>query len=195
MTNLSPHAVVLDLGCGSGVFSIMASAMARKVIAIDGSREIINLAREDALRRRVTNIQFITGRLENFTDLVPEQVDLILCSSVLEYIADPDSFLQSCANVLKPSGMLLVSVPNGDSLYRICERIIFKNLKRPRYYAYVKTVEKKSKTSSRLDSAGFHIRNIRHFGPVPFLSWLFRLLNIEHKSDTLTLFVAKKNGS
>lgn len=45
-------------------------------------------------------------------------LDGILCSSVLEYLPDPRACLTEFARVLKPRGLLLVSVPNRDSIAR-----------------------------------------------------------------------------
>jgi 2-polyprenyl-3-methyl-5-hydroxy-6-metoxy-1,4-benzoquinol methylase len=193
-STLFPQAVVLDLGCGSGVFSIIASTMAERVIAIDGSEKMIDLAREDALRNNVTNIQFMIGRLEELPALVTQQVDVIICSSVFEYLPDPNAFLAACAAVLKPSGKILISVPNGRSWYRFLEWVAFKCIGKPRYYRYVKTVESENKMLSRLKLAGFHTGDVRYFGPAPLFSSAFRFFGKARFSDTLTLFIAEKTG-
>jgi 2-polyprenyl-6-hydroxyphenyl methylase/3-demethylubiquinone-9 3-methyltransferase len=45
-------------------------------------------------------------------------LDGILCSSVLEYVSDPEACLNEFSRVLKPGGLLLVSVPNRNSAVR-----------------------------------------------------------------------------
>jgi 2-polyprenyl-6-hydroxyphenyl methylase/3-demethylubiquinone-9 3-methyltransferase len=45
-------------------------------------------------------------------------MDGVLCSSVLEYLPDPSACLTEFARVLKPGGLLLVSVPNRNSVVR-----------------------------------------------------------------------------
>ena len=42
----------------------------------------------------------------------------ILCQHVLEHAEDPQAVLESCRELLKPGGHLLVSVPNAYSLHR-----------------------------------------------------------------------------
>jgi 2-polyprenyl-6-hydroxyphenyl methylase/3-demethylubiquinone-9 3-methyltransferase len=45
-------------------------------------------------------------------------VDGVLCSSVLEYVPDAEQCLGEFARVLKPGGLLLLSVPNAESVVR-----------------------------------------------------------------------------
>jgi 2-polyprenyl-6-hydroxyphenyl methylase/3-demethylubiquinone-9 3-methyltransferase len=42
----------------------------------------------------------------------------VLCSSVLEYLSAPDAALAEFARVLRPGGMLVISVPNRHALSR-----------------------------------------------------------------------------
>ncbi len=50
---------------------------------------------------------------------LPDQsLDGILCSSVLEYVPDPAACLAEFARVLRPGGLLVVSVANRNSLVR-----------------------------------------------------------------------------
>ena len=47
---------------------------------------------------------------------VSNSCDGVLCSSVLEYVSDVDTCLKEFARVLRPAGLLLVSVPNRHSI-------------------------------------------------------------------------------
>jgi protein arginine N-methyltransferase 1 len=73
-----PGDVVLDLGCGSGILSLMAARSGcRKVYAVDRSRAMIEQAREAARRNGLdARIEFVRAR---FADLeLPEKVDVIV---------------------------------------------------------------------------------------------------------------------
>lgn len=188
---LSPHSLVLDLGCGPGTFATIAAKRAASVVAIDGSEEMLKLARESAHQQGISNIRFVQGRLEEFPSIVSEPVDLIICSSVFEYLTDPTSFLKSCRNCLKHSGILLISVPDAGNWYRRLERILFKTAGWPRYYEFVNIVEKEADMSSRLRSAGFGVKEVRNYAAPPFAA-LFRWFVPETRSGTLNLFVAEK---
>lgn len=188
---LSAHSSVLDLGCGSGIFATLAAKRAASVVAIDGSEQMLNLARESALRQKISNIRFIEGRLEDIPSIVPESVDLIVCSSVFEYISDQSVFLKACRDCLNPSGFLLISVPDGGNWYRRVERIIFKMSGRPRYYQFVSVVEEEAVMSSRLRSAGFDVREVRNYSSPPFAA-VVRPFVPKSRTGTLNLFVAQK---
>jgi SAM-dependent methyltransferase len=47
--------------------------------------------------------------------LCPETFDLIILFHVLEHLKDPRAILRECANLLRPGGTLVVSVPNSES--------------------------------------------------------------------------------
>jgi enediyne biosynthesis protein CalE3 len=72
-----PGAVVLDLGCGSGILSLMAArAGARKVYAVDRA-SILDDARETAQRNGLDGrIEFIRSSFD--TLVLPERVDLVV---------------------------------------------------------------------------------------------------------------------
>jgi 2-polyprenyl-3-methyl-5-hydroxy-6-metoxy-1,4-benzoquinol methylase len=47
-----------------------------------------------------------------------DQYDVVTSFQVLEHVADPLSFIQSCVKVLRPAGTLVIGVPNNDSFLR-----------------------------------------------------------------------------
>lgn len=94
----------LDAGCGTGTISRwMVSNYGCAVEAVDGSAAMV----ADA-QRRGTKAQ--TGSVERLP-YATDSLDGIVCSSVLEYVNDPSVVLQEFHRVLKPQGLLLVSVP------------------------------------------------------------------------------------
>src|SRR5437868_6913477 len=52
-----------------------------------------------------------------------DSFDGILCSSVLEYVCDPGACIQEFGRVLRPRGVLLISVPNAWSIVRQALRL------------------------------------------------------------------------
>jgi 2-polyprenyl-6-hydroxyphenyl methylase/3-demethylubiquinone-9 3-methyltransferase len=60
------------------------------------------------------------ARVETVARLPVEDssIEGVLCSSVLEYVGHPRACLAEFARVLKARGLLLVSVPNRDSVIR-----------------------------------------------------------------------------
>lgn len=109
----------LDAGCGSGVLSRWLAEHGCTVHGVDAAAEMVevaaNLANENGRSRQMS-----FGRIETIADLPlqTESADGVLCSSVLEYVDDPAQCIHEFARVLKPNGLLLVSVPNRHSLFR-----------------------------------------------------------------------------
>ena len=104
-----PGDVVLDLGCGSGILSLMAArAGARKVYAVDRAA-ILDDARETARRNRLDGrIEFIAS---TFDDLVlPERADLVVHELIGSRFWD-EGLLSAVAQArqrhLAPGGRLL----------------------------------------------------------------------------------------
>lgn len=47
-------------------------------------------------------------------DVVSEPIDLVLCSEMLEHVADPHALLSSIRRRLSPEGLLVLSTPNSE---------------------------------------------------------------------------------
>jgi 2-polyprenyl-3-methyl-5-hydroxy-6-metoxy-1,4-benzoquinol methylase len=111
----------LDVGCGTGIFSHYLARKGWKVTAIDASPEMIEEARNHELNNE---IDFQHCVIEAF-DGVPDSFDVILCLSMLEYIEDDEAAIQKFHQLLKPGGLLVVSVPNKAGMLRKIEGVVF----------------------------------------------------------------------
>src|SRR5258706_9493612 len=122
----------LDAGCGSGTMARYLVEAGASVLAVDAAEEMISVAREIASqyvaspnvaieniatedeRSRPLRFQHILTIAH--LPLANQSLDGILCSSVLEYVPDPPACLAEFARVLRPGGLLIVSVANRNSL-------------------------------------------------------------------------------
>ena len=73
---------VLDLGCGSGILSIIASSHSRYVTGIDLNPRAINFSRFNALLNDIDNCRFIYGDL--YSPIKNEKYDFILSNPPYE---------------------------------------------------------------------------------------------------------------
>jgi 2-polyprenyl-3-methyl-5-hydroxy-6-metoxy-1,4-benzoquinol methylase len=106
---------VLDIGCGSGVYSVdFALRGARRVVGVDFSANMLQIARQEADEYRVADVcQFIQA---NFLDLsFPEPFDISIAMGVFDYLPNPVAFLQKMAAAT--TGKVIMSFP-GHSLVR-----------------------------------------------------------------------------
>ncbi|UFX43057.1 class I SAM-dependent methyltransferase [Bradyrhizobium sp. 41S5] len=104
----------LDAGCGTGTLSRLLAARGCDVTGVDASSEMIAAARERPADR-LTFRQIPTIANLPFAD---RSFDGVLCASVLEYVPDVAQCLAQIHRVLRPGGLLLVSIPNRGSLLR-----------------------------------------------------------------------------
>ena len=102
---IDPALVVGDLGCGTGQLTETIAPYVRRVIAVDGSSDML-----DAARRRVgdrSNVDLRQGELEALP-LDAGELDAAMLSLVLHYSPDPARALADVARVVRPGGRVLV---------------------------------------------------------------------------------------
>jgi 2-polyprenyl-3-methyl-5-hydroxy-6-metoxy-1,4-benzoquinol methylase len=101
---------VLDVGCGEGNFLVKARTRGATVSGIELNKQAAQIARSK-------DIHIYEELLDSHQPNEP--YDVITSFQVLEHIADPLSFIQSCVKVLRPGGTLVIGVPNNDSFLRL----------------------------------------------------------------------------
>jgi SAM-dependent methyltransferase len=105
--HLLPRVRVADLGCGEGYLTVETSRWAARVIAVDRSPEVLKRARSLATRRRVTNVIWKQGVLEQLP-LRDGSVDVALFSQALHHADDPAQAMREAVRILVPGGRVLV---------------------------------------------------------------------------------------
>jgi 2-polyprenyl-3-methyl-5-hydroxy-6-metoxy-1,4-benzoquinol methylase len=110
--------VWLDAGCGTGTLSRWLAARGCSVLGVDAASEMVAAARSAQTENYCDRLSFVRVATIARLALDDRSLDGILCSSVLEYVSDPSACLIEFARVLKPAGLLLVSIPNRNSVVR-----------------------------------------------------------------------------
>jgi SAM-dependent methyltransferase len=120
------HAVaggfILDYGCGPGRIACLLGDRGFRVRAVDPSPEMIHEA--TAVRRSMDRVDFATLG-DPVQELCPRTYDAIVCSSVIEYVAEPAKLLQDFNSALRDSGILIISFANRLSLWRAYAELRF----------------------------------------------------------------------
>jgi 2-polyprenyl-3-methyl-5-hydroxy-6-metoxy-1,4-benzoquinol methylase len=111
---------VLDFGCGSGVMSFIVSGLAERVVATD--IEPATLVRMQSAIAFPSNIVFASAT-ELAGQTYMQSFDAIIALDVLEHIPDLTEVLRLFMNLLKPTGVVVISGPTENALYKLGRRI------------------------------------------------------------------------
>jgi SAM-dependent methyltransferase len=115
---IRPTDVVLDVGCGSGPQDLLLARKAAQVIGIDVSPSEIERARSlAAIYAPGRRLEYRCTPLEH-AGFERHQFDKVVSFCVLEHIPNRDEVFRTIAQVLKPGGVLAISV---DSLAGISD--------------------------------------------------------------------------
>jgi len=101
---------VLDVGCGGGLVSGPLARMGGQVTAIDAASQNIEVAKLHAEGQGLD----IDYRAMTAEDLLETGVrfDMVTALEIIEHVTDPAAFVESCARLLKPGGLLILSTLN-----------------------------------------------------------------------------------
>jgi arsenite methyltransferase len=98
---------VLDLGSGADVLISARRVGPRgRVIGLDMTEEMLELARRNAAEAGVDNVEFVKGEEMPLED---ESVDVVISNCVINLSADKSRVLGEAAQVLRPGGRFAVS--------------------------------------------------------------------------------------
>lgn len=104
--------VVLDIGCGPRPGSKFLAKMAKRVVAIDISREAIEYAKSNYKGKNLEYYVMDATKLK-FPD---ESFEVVTSLEVLEHIKNYRKYLSEIKRVLRPEGIYVFSTPNREMM-------------------------------------------------------------------------------
>jgi len=107
LLRLMPPMIIADLGAGEGAFALLLAQRAKKVIAVDTSAKMIEVAREQALRHGLANVEYRLGDMEELP-IDSTSVDLVFFSQSLHHALHPDRAISEAARILVPGGRIII---------------------------------------------------------------------------------------
>jgi 2-polyprenyl-6-hydroxyphenyl methylase / 3-demethylubiquinone-9 3-methyltransferase len=101
---------VLDIGCGAGVLCEPLARLGATMVGADPGESIIKEARRHA-RQSGVEVDYRCTTAEALAD-AGEQFDAVLAMEVIEHVNDSDLFVQRCAELVRPGGLIIISTIN-----------------------------------------------------------------------------------
>lgn len=152
---LQKGAKVLDIGCGSGIFTKMLHERGFEVTGIDLSHALLKLG-----GKNVPEIDFVQGDAESMP-FAAESFDVVMFSCLLHHLPEPQKCIQEARRLLKPTGQFVGFDPNRLNPFMY----LYRDRSSPFYSSKGVTENERPVLPGRLRSfftqAGFHAES--HF--------------------------------
>jgi SAM-dependent methyltransferase len=142
---------VLEVGCGTGNYTVPVAHQCARTVAVDASPEMLRYTRErldrEGLSRVETRLERLPGGLGP-----PQSFDGTLAIGVLNYIQDIEGALRSLASSLKPGGWAVFNVPARSAEGRVYALAEFFNRRRIYLYSVPELVDLGKKIGLKVEA-------------------------------------------
>ncbi len=105
---LAETQTVVDVGTGTGFMAAGLAPFARRVIGVDFSDAMLNVARENMAHVGLSNVEFRQGDLGHLP-LEDAVADLVVANMALHHAPAPGAALREMARVCKPGGHVVIT--------------------------------------------------------------------------------------
>ncbi|MDW4549203.1 bifunctional 2-polyprenyl-6-hydroxyphenol methylase/3-demethylubiquinol 3-O-methyltransferase UbiG [Defluviimonas sp. D31] len=104
---------LLDIGCGGGLLSEPMTRLGATVVGADAAARNIPVARLHAQAQGL-DIDYRHTTAEALA-AAGEVFDIVLAMEIVEHVADPQAFVTTCRELLKPGGLMIASTINRNT--------------------------------------------------------------------------------
>jgi ubiquinone/menaquinone biosynthesis C-methylase UbiE len=113
-TASGPIGTAVDVGAGTGALAVPLARMAKRVVAVDVSEQMLHRLTDRAQREDLDNIDIELTPIEQYHP-APASVDLVVSNYALHHLLDADKehFVREAAGWLRPGGKLVI----GDMMF------------------------------------------------------------------------------
>ncbi len=105
---------VLDVGAGTGRFTLALSPRVNRIIAVEPSKAMLDFLRQDAADQDLRNISFVQSTWQEAPENL--QADIVICSHVVYPIRDIEPFLSKLHNAALQSCYIYARATHIDAL-------------------------------------------------------------------------------
>ncbi len=118
----------LDIGCGGGLLCEPMARMGAEIVGADASEVNIEVAKIHAAQSGL-EIDYRAQTAESL-EAAGEKFDVILNMEVVEHVADVDLFIETCARMVKPGGLMFIATINRTPKARALAIFMAENILR-----------------------------------------------------------------
>lgn len=104
---------VLDVGCSQGITSILLAREGMQVTGIDIFKPVIDYAVGELAREVDSVASRVEFRCTELAALGAERFDTVIMGEVIEHQTNPGRFVAQAAQLVSPSGRIVITVPFG----------------------------------------------------------------------------------
>ncbi|MBS0290531.1 MAG: methyltransferase domain-containing protein [Proteobacteria bacterium] len=155
LLELAPGAQVIDLGCGSGVFTKLLAERGFNCMALDLSLPLLKLG-----KKQLETVDFIQADVEALPFL-DNSIDILMLSCLVHHLPDPSKCAEQAFRVLKPGGKFIAFDPNRLNPFMY----LYRDISSPFYSAKGVTPNERPilpwQVRKVFSSKGFHVTS--HF--------------------------------
>ncbi len=102
---------LLDIGCGGGLLSEPMTRLGARVTGVDAAERNIKTASVHAEEQSLA-IDYRHGTAEELLNDDAARFDVILNMEVVEHVSDVRTYMEACADLLLPGGVMIVATIN-----------------------------------------------------------------------------------
>ena len=99
-----------EIGCGGGLLTEPMRRLGAEVTGVDPSHRNVGIARAHAEKSGL-KITYLQCAAEDMVER-EERFDIVLAMEVVEHVANVDAFIASCAQLVRPGGLMFFSTIN-----------------------------------------------------------------------------------
>ncbi len=98
---------ILDVGCGGGLVCEPMARLGATVTGVDADKQAIGIAAQHAKENGLKISYKATT-----SEAIKEKFDVVLALEIVEHVPDIQGFVNSCAALVKPGGLIIFSTLN-----------------------------------------------------------------------------------
>lgn len=182
-----------DLGCGSGRLACAMGRRGIRTIGVDAAPGMLAIARRQAAQDGLDCVSFRQARLPVTDTTGWDPADAVIASSALEYLPSLPDALRSAHALLRPGGVLILSMSNRDAISRRLVRAVHAVTGRPRYLGLLHQFCTPDRLRSDLCRAGFRPLDHRYFAGKDRLNRLLGLALPPRLSCNMIIMAAHRH--